>query len=59
MTLPDGFPGPAEIAEGLHLAQYSEGLLAGCRWYDAQKMEPLFAFGHGLYCLSVALFQCL
>ncbi len=29
-------------------AQYSEGLLVGYRWYDAQKIEPLFPFGHGL-----------
>ena len=29
-------------------AQYSEGLLVGYRWYDAKKIEPMFAFGHGL-----------
>jgi beta-glucosidase len=29
-------------------AQYSEELLVGYRWYDAQKIEPLFPFGHGL-----------
>ena len=27
---------------------YSEGLKMGYRWYDAQKIDPLFAFGHGL-----------
>jgi beta-glucosidase len=27
---------------------YSEGVLIGYRWFDAQKEEPLFAFGHGL-----------
>jgi beta-glucosidase len=27
---------------------YSEGLLVGYRWYDAQNIEPLFPFGHGL-----------
>lgn len=27
---------------------YSEGIFAGYRWYDAQDIEPLFAFGHGL-----------
>jgi beta-glucosidase len=27
---------------------YREGLLVGYRWYDAKKIEPLFAFGHGL-----------
>jgi beta-glucosidase len=27
---------------------YSEGLTMGYRWYDAQNIEPLFPFGHGL-----------
>ncbi len=27
---------------------YSEGLEMGYRWYDAQGIKPLFAFGHGL-----------
>ena len=27
---------------------YSEGLEVGYRWYDAQKIEPLFPFGFGL-----------
>jgi beta-glucosidase len=36
------YPGTQDVA------QYSEGLLVGYRWYDAQKIEPLFAFGHGL-----------
>jgi beta-glucosidase len=30
------------------LAIYGEGLRIGYRWYDAQAVEPLFAFGHGL-----------
>jgi beta-glucosidase len=29
-------------------ATYGEGLLVGYRWYDAQNVEPLFPFGHGL-----------
>jgi beta-glucosidase len=29
-------------------AVYSEGLQIGYRWYDAQGIEPLFPFGHGL-----------
>ena len=29
-------------------AVYSEGLQVGYRWYDAQKIEPLFPFGFGL-----------
>jgi beta-glucosidase len=36
------YPGVGDVA------QYSEGLLVGYRWYDAQKIEPLFAFGLGL-----------
>jgi len=27
---------------------YSEGLEVGYKWFDAEKKEPLFAFGHGL-----------
>ncbi len=27
---------------------YEEGLLLGYRWFDAEKIEPLFPFGHGL-----------
>jgi len=28
--------------------RYHEGRLAGHRWYDAQRIEPRFPFGHGL-----------
>jgi beta-glucosidase len=27
---------------------YSEGLLVGYRWYEAQRIQPLFPFGYGL-----------
>ncbi|TMB46571.1 MAG: SDR family oxidoreductase, partial [Deltaproteobacteria bacterium] len=27
---------------------YKEGVLVGYRWYDANGIEPAFAFGHGL-----------
>jgi beta-glucosidase len=27
---------------------YTEGLLVGYRWYDANSVTPLFCFGHGL-----------
>lgn len=27
---------------------YSEGVLVGYRWFDAQQIEPLFPFGYGL-----------
>ena len=29
-------------------AYYSENLLVGYRWYDANNEDPLFPFGHGL-----------
>jgi len=30
------------------VVNYVEGLLVGYRWFDTKKIEPLFAFGHGL-----------
>ena len=27
---------------------YSEGIFVGYRWFDEQKLQPLFPFGHGL-----------
>ena len=38
------------VPESLEIRQvnYKEGLQVGYRWYDAQRIEPLFAFGHGL-----------
>jgi beta-glucosidase len=33
---------------GVPHAAYSEGLKVGYRWYDSQKIEPLFPFGFGL-----------
>jgi beta-glucosidase len=29
-------------------AVYGEGVFAGYRWYDRRRIEPRFAFGHGL-----------
>jgi beta-glucosidase len=34
--------------------RYGEGRLIGYRWYDAQGIEPLWAFGHGLSYTSFA-----
>lgn len=43
---------PAKMPEqypGVHgSAQYSEGIFVGYRYFDAQKVEPLFPFGYGL-----------
>ena len=39
---PDRFPG---VDGHVH---YSEGLLVGYRWYDANHIQPMFPFGFGL-----------
>ncbi|MGW6532403.1 beta-glucosidase [Streptomyces venezuelae] len=36
------YPGAGGVEE------YSEGVLVGYRWYDAEGVRPLFPFGHGL-----------
>jgi beta-glucosidase len=35
-------------AKGDEKTVYSEGIFIGYRWYDEQKLEPLFPFGYGL-----------
>jgi beta-glucosidase len=30
------------------MVRYKEGLLVGYRWFDTEKIAPLFPFGHGL-----------
>jgi beta-glucosidase len=43
------FAGHSERYPGVNDEQfYSEGIFVGYRWYDAQDIAPLFAFGHGL-----------
>jgi beta-glucosidase len=39
-----GDPGPCDPTK----AHYSERMLTGYRWYDANAVKPAFAFGHGL-----------
>ena len=55
--LPQTFPVqvadlPANTSDqypGVNLvANYSEGVFVGYRWFDAKKIAPLFPFGHGL-----------
>ena len=46
MGVPEELPGGGQ--DGVLAATYSEGIAVGYRWYDQQKIEPLFPFGHGL-----------
>jgi beta-glucosidase len=40
---------PERSGDGVnHRTTYSEGVDVGYRWFDRQKIEPLYAFGHGL-----------
>ncbi|MFD4976160.1 glycoside hydrolase family 3 C-terminal domain-containing protein [Streptomyces sp. NPDC058424] len=41
-STPEQFPGVNGVAD------YSEGLEVGYRWYDAHDQKPLFPFGYGL-----------
>ena len=34
--------------EGIWDIEYREGIFVGYRWYEKEKIRPLFAFGHGL-----------
>ncbi|MHA6670369.1 beta-glucosidase [Homoserinimonas sp. A447] len=47
---PEQFPGVDPDGAGPlpRTATYSEGLEMGYRWYDANEVQPTFAFGHGL-----------
>ena len=44
---PERYPGTDE-GDGYPLICYSEGLEMGYRWFQAQRIEPLFGFGFGL-----------
>ncbi|ETJ98236.1 beta-glucosidase [Propionimicrobium sp. BV2F7] len=51
---PERYPGTDEGA-GYPVIRYSEGLQVGYRWFQAQDIKPLFAFGHGLSYTSFEL----
>lgn len=36
------------MAHPINRIEYTEGVFVGYRWYEAKKIQPLFAFGHGL-----------
>lgn len=44
---PEQFPG-VEDENGILQTDYTEGMKVGYRWYEAEGIEPLFEFGHGL-----------
>ncbi|SDN70937.1 glycoside hydrolase family 3 protein [Bacillus sp. OK048] len=43
-----GGPGPYGNGSDQLIAQYTEGLKMGYRWYEANKVKPVFPFGYGL-----------
>ncbi|BEL04778.1 glycoside hydrolase family 3 C-terminal domain-containing protein [Actinoplanes sichuanensis] len=51
---PARYPGVRAEGETIRQVDYSEGLEVGYRWYAAQDIDPLFAFGHGLTYTSFA-----
>jgi beta-glucosidase len=41
-------PGRSGLNADAPAVTFSEGIAIGYRWYDQQKIQPLFPFGHGL-----------
>ena len=54
-STPDRYPGITPAGQAFPSVFYSEGLEMGYRWYDAERIEPLFPFGFGLSYTSFAL----
>jgi beta-glucosidase len=42
------YPGVFLDGQPFRTVLHDEGVFAGYRWYDAEGVKPLFAFGHGL-----------
>lgn len=40
--------GRDETTHPINRIEYKEGVFVGYRWYEAKKIAPLYAFGHGL-----------
>jgi beta-glucosidase len=43
-----GWSGDADTSFPIYDVNYREGVFVGYRWYEAKKILPLYAFGHGL-----------
>jgi beta-glucosidase len=37
-----------DMSQPINDVHYKEGVFVGYRWYESKKIEPLYAFGHGL-----------
>ncbi|HTJ77372.1 MAG TPA: glycoside hydrolase family 3 C-terminal domain-containing protein [Rariglobus sp.] len=37
-----------DMSKPVYNVEYKEGVFMGYRWYEAKKIAPLYAFGHGL-----------
>jgi beta-glucosidase len=47
-TLYTGWNDEEEKKRDVYDIPYSEGIFVGYRWYEKEKIEPLYPFGHGL-----------
>ena len=47
-TLYTGWPPDNDMSQPIRDVRYAEGVFVGYRWYEAKRLAPLFAFGHGL-----------
>lgn len=47
-SLYHGWDGDNDMSHPIYNVVYKEGVHVGHRWYEKQKIAPLYAFGHGL-----------